>query len=638
MVFVGSFEGEKKGKGRTFLQTMKEQYPQKFVTLREAFRHVHRGDRIFVGTGCGEPVYLVKALIHYAEEQPKALVDAEILHIWTLGVAPYTDHKFKQNFRHNAFFIADNTRAAVNEGIADYTPIFLSEVPELFKRRVIPIDVALVQLSVPDKFGYMSYGINVDIVKSAVENANLVIAQINAHMPRVLGDSFVHINEVDCLIPHDEPLLEYKASVPDELSQRIGRYVARLVENESTIQIGYGKIPSAILSSLEGKRDLGIHTELLSDEMVRLMQRGVVNNSKKSMHRDKTIAAFCMGNKETYEYLDDNPQIELHPVEYTNNPMVIARNRRMTAINTALEVDLTGQVTAESLGSTFYSGIGGQADFMRGATLSEGGRTIIALPSTGRGGDKSRIVPFLRQGAGVTLTRGDVHYVVTEYDIAYLHGKNIRERALSLISIAHPTFRSWLLEEAKKYNLIFQDQKFIPGSTGQYPEEFEIYRTTKGSIEILLRPVKLTDEPLLKAFFHALSDRTIYKRFAFSRTDMPHERLQEFVVIDYSKEMVILAIVVQGVREEVVGVGQYAIDNATNMADPAIVVRDDFQNRGVGRAILEYLTELAQKHGILGFDGEVLFDNQALIYLLEKMNFSMRKKLEGGVYRVKVTF
>jgi acyl-CoA hydrolase/GNAT superfamily N-acetyltransferase len=625
-------------KGGAFLQKMKEQYPEKFVSVKEAFRHIHRGDRIFVGTGCGEPVFLVKSLIQYAEEQPKALVDAEILHIWTLGVAPYTDQKFRQNFRHNAFFIADNTRSAVNKGIADYTPIFLSEVPDLFNRRIIPIDVALVQVSLPDKFGYMSYGINVDIVKSAVRNANLIIAQINAHMPRVLGDSFVHMKEVDFFIPYDEPLLEYKPAVPDELSRGIGRYVARLVEDNSTIQVGYGKIPSAILSSLEEKRDLGIHTELLSDGMVKLMQKGVVNNSQKSIHRDKTVATFCMGSKDTYEYLDDNPQIELHPVEYTNNPLIIARNKKMTAINTALEVDLTGQVTAESLGFTFYSGIGGHADFMRGATLSEGGKTIIALPSTAQGGNVSRIVPFLQKGAGVTLNRGDVHYIVTEYGIAYLHGKNIRERALSLISIAHPKFRPWLLDEAKEYNLIFKDQKFIPGSKGQYPEELEIYRTTKVGLEILLRPAKLPDEPLLKKFFYSLSDRTIYKRFASARTDMLHERLQEFVAIDYSKEMVILATVKRGVREEVIGVGQYAIDGATNMADPAIVVRDDFQNKGVGRMILEYLTELAQKHGLLGFDGEVLFDNQALIHLLEKMNFTMEKRLEEGVYRINITF
>ncbi len=418
---------------------MNKIYPEKFAPEEKIFSYIHPGDKIFVGTGCGEPQYLVSALINYVKSYPKALLDTEVLQVWTLGVAPYTDEKFKQNFRHNSFFIGNNIRDAVNKGLADYTPIFLSEIPNLFYRGLIPIDVALVQTSPPDKHGYMSLGISVDITKAAVETAKLVVAQVNSNMPRVHGDGFIHIKDVDFIIPHDEPILEYKSEADTETAQRIGKYVSSLIEDGDTIQVGYGSIPNAILANLYDKKHLGVHTELLSDGIVELMQKGVIDNTKKNINRGKTIGTFCMGKKETYEYLHDNPVIEFRTVDYTNNPLIIAQHDNMTAINSALEIDLTGQASAESIGKIFYSGIGGQADFMRGAVLARNGKTILTLQSTAENGKFSRIVPFLKEGAGVTLNRGDIHYVVTEYGIAYLHGKNIRERAMELIAIAHPT-------------------------------------------------------------------------------------------------------------------------------------------------------------------------------------------------------
>ncbi len=287
--------------------------------------------------------------------------------------------------------------------------------------------MALIQTSLPDDHGYMSLGISVDIVKAAVESASLVIAQVNSYMPRVHGETFINIKNVDFIVSYDKPLLEFEASVPDDIAQRIGTYVSRIIQDGDTIQVGYGTIPNAIMSHLNNKKNLGIHTELLTDGVIELMKNGVVDNTRKELNKGKTVAAFCMGRKETYEYLHDNPSIEFRPVSYTNNPLVIARHKNMTAINSALEIDLTGQATAESLGRIFYSGIGGQADFMRGAVLSQGGKTILALQSTAENDTISRIVPNLKEGAGVTLTRGDIHYVVTEYGIAYLHGKNIRE-------------------------------------------------------------------------------------------------------------------------------------------------------------------------------------------------------------------
>jgi len=622
-----------------WLEHLKKQYPQKLAAEEEIFANIHPGDRIFVGTGCGEPQYLVEALVRYVESNPKAFFDAEILQVFTLGVAPYTDEKFRRNFRHNSFFIGHNTREAVNNGLADYTPIFLSDVPALFSRRFIPLDVVLVQTSPPDVHGYLSLGISVDIVKAAVDSAQKVIAQVNSYMPRVHGDSFIHLRDVDYIIPRDEPLLEYQGEVPGEIARRIGEYVSHIIEDGDTIQVGYGDIPSGVVGNLYEKKNLGVHTELLSDGVVKLIEKGVVDNSKKSLLRGKTVAAFCMGSRESYDFLNDNPAVEFRTVDFTNNPLVIARNRNMVAINTALEIDLTGQATAESRGHKFYSGIGGQADFMRGAVLSEGGKTILALQSTARRGSVSRIVPLLGEGAGVTLTRGDLHYVITEYGIAYLHGKNIRERAMALIAIAHPDFRTWLIEEAKKLALIYKDQAYLPGKRGEYPEELETYRTTKSGLKLLLRPVKISDETLLKDFFYSLSDKSMYKRFLTRRRDMPHYMLQDmFVVIDYTREMVILAVKELEGMETIVGVGQYGIDESSHTAEVALVVGDEYQNMGIGTELLSYLIYLAKKQGMLGFTGTVLPENKAIIRLMEKLGFEIEKRFSDGVYILKMNF
>lgn len=621
-----------------YCDELKKIYPKKFVSEAEIFSHIHRGDRIFIHTACGEPQYLVQALIQYVESNPKAFFDAEVFQVWTLGVAPYTDEKFKYNFRHNSFFVGTNSREAVNRGMADYTPIFLSRVPDLFYRGMVPINVALVQTSPPDAHGYMSLGVSVDIVKAAVEKASIVIAQINNHMPRVHGDGFINIENVDFIICHDEPLLEYEAVLPDEVAQQIGKYVARIVQDGDTIQVGYGSLPNAILANFSDKNNLGVHSELLTDGMVELIKKGVIDNSRKTLNRGKTVATFCMGHQKTYEYIHDNPAFEFRAIDYTNNPLTISRQQNMTAINAALEIDLTGQATAESLGKTFYSGIGGQADFMRGAVLAPGGKTILAIQSTAEWGQVSRIVPFLREGAGVTLMRGDIHYVVSEYGIAYLHGKNVRERAMELIAIAHPQFRPWLIEKAKQANLIYRDQAFIPGKKGEYPEHLETYRTTSEGFSLLLRPVKISDEPLLKDFFNFLSDQSLYRRFISVRKDTPHERLQEFVVIDYTKEMVILATIKDAEVEKVVGVGQYGINETNHTAEVALVVRDEDQNKGVGLELFSYLTYLAKREGLLGFAAEVLVENKPMLHLFEKMGFDIQKRNEQGVYEMKMAF
>ena len=579
---------------------------------------------------------MVGQLVEYVEANPKAFFDTEILHVWTLGVVPYTDEKLKNTFRFNSFFVSHNIRQAVNQGLADYTPIFLSEVPAMFRRKQVKIDVALVQVSLPDKHGYCSLGVSLDITRSAVENADLVIAQINSHMPRVHGDTFIHISQFDHLVSHNEALLEYQPPPPDpEITRKIGYYVAQIIEDGDTIQVGYGSLPDAILASLGDKRHLGVHTELLKDGLIDLMKKGVVDNSMKSKDRGKLVASFCMGTKETYDFIHDNPAIQFKELDYTSNPMVIGQQEHMTALNTGLEIDLSGQASTESIGSTFYSGIGGLANFMRGSVLAPYGKNILALQSTSRDGESSRIVPALQEGAGVTLTRGDLYYVVTEYGIAFLHGKNIRERAMALIAIAHPKFRPRLIEEAKKRKLIYKDQTYFSGEKGEYPAHLETYRTTKRNLRIFLRPVKISDETIVKDFFYSLSDKSIYQRFLTGRRQLSHEELQKrFVVIDYTREMVILAVKRYLGQEVITGIAQYCIGENNLSAEVSIVVRDDFQTKGIGFELLSYLVTVAKNQGLHTFTADILPDNTAVFRLIEKLGLEFDRKWEGGLIHI----
>jgi acyl-CoA hydrolase/GNAT superfamily N-acetyltransferase len=621
------------------LEQIRKLFPGKFQSEKTLFAHINPGDRIFIGTGCGEPQYLTRALINYIESNPKAFIDAEVFQVWTLGVVPHTAEKFKRNFRHNTFFIGANTRDSVNRGLADYTPAFLSRVPHLLRRGSIPINLALIQISPPDDHGFSSLGISVDIVKAAVENAALVVAQINAAMPRVHGDTFIHLKDADFIVPHDEPLLEYETNAPSDVAERIGKHVGRIVEDGDTIQVGYGSMPNAILRALAGKKNLGVHTELFTDGLAQLMKTGVITNTEKSIDREKTVAAFCMGTKETYSFINDNPAIEFRTIDYTNNPSIISSIRNITAINSALEIDLTGQATAESIGKVFYSGIGGHADFMRGAALAPGGKSILVLQSTAQNEQVSRIVPFLQEGAGVTLCRGDVHYVVTEFGIAYLDGKNIRERAMSLIAIAHPKFQTSLIEAAREHSLIYKDQTHVWGKSGHYPEELESYRTIGSGESLLLRPVRMSDEPLLKEFFYSLSETTLYKRFVMTPDGMPHERLQQlFMATDFAREMVILAVFDREGKEELAGVAQYRGNEGSHTAEVALVVRDEYQNKGIGTEMLTHLRYIAKKQGLLGFTAEVLRDNRAMLHVFEKVGFNTEREILAHVCTLRLGF
>jgi acyl-CoA hydrolase/GNAT superfamily N-acetyltransferase len=601
-------------------------YEEKVRTPEQAIGTIKRGDKVFIGSGAAEPQILVKALI----DSSGRLADNRIMHIMTLGVAPYTEEKFTDQFRHNAFFIGANTRQAVAEGRADYTPVFLSEIPALFRTGHIPIDV-------PDKHGFCSYGVSTDVVKSASESATRVIAEINPQMPRALGDCFINVDDIDLLVPVDVPLLYSHNEKADDVARRIGRNIANLIEDGSTLQMGIGTIPDSVLHYLTDKKDLGIHTEMFSDGFMELVGKNVINNSKKTIHPGKTVASFCIGSQKLYDYVNDNPSIEFHPTEHTNDPFIVCQNDRMCAINSAIEVDLSGQVCADSLGSMFYSGIGGQVDFIRGAARSKGGKPIIALPSTAKNDTLSRIVVNLKEGAGVVTTRGDVHYVVTEWGVAYLHGKNIRERAMALINIAHPKFRKRLLEGAKKLNYIYKDQLLTPEEVA-YPEELETTMTTKDGAELIIRPIRPTDEEMLSDMFYDLSDQTIINRFFSMLKSMPHRKLQQFCCIDYTGEMSLAAITDDGPKSKIVGLGSYHLNPATHKAEIAFLVADAWQGKGIGTYMMRSLVKIAKARNIKGFTAEVLRDNLAMIALMHKSGVPTKSEIVDGSYLFTMDF
>ncbi|MGD0698005.1 MAG: acetyl-CoA hydrolase/transferase C-terminal domain-containing protein [Terriglobia bacterium] len=421
-------------------------YKKKLCTPEEALLVVHSGMRVYIQPGCAEPETLVEALLKRAP----SVHDVEVVHLLTLGNADYVAPEMEGHFRHNAMFIGGNVREAINEGRADYTPIYLSEIEELFESGAMPLDVALIQVSPPDSHGFCSFGVGVDTTLTAARFARHVIAQVNDQMPRTYGDSFIHVSQIHVFVESSRPLCELPKPEITDLHEAIGRNVAGLIDNGAVVQTGIGGIPNAALPLLMDRKDLGIHSETVSDNLIPLIEAGVVTGARKNFRPRKVILAFVLGTKKLFDFVENNPIFEFHPTAYTNDPLLIARNDNMVAINSALQVDLTGQVCSDSLGTYFYSGIGGQVDFLRGAAHSKGGKPIIALPSTAKNGTISRIVCTLDVGAGVVTSRGLVRYVVTEYGVAYLHGKTIRERAKSLIEIAHPKFRDELYEYCEK--------------------------------------------------------------------------------------------------------------------------------------------------------------------------------------------
>jgi acyl-CoA hydrolase/RimJ/RimL family protein N-acetyltransferase len=615
-------------------ENWQQNYSEMISTASAAVKRVRSGQRVFVGTGCAMPQTLVNALTARAGQ----LADVEITHLLTFGEAPYAHKKLQDKFRVNSFFIADNVREVIQEGYGDYTPVFLSDIPRLFKSGQVPLDVALIQVSPPDVNGMCSLGVAVDIVKSAAENASLVIAEVNPRMPRVFGDASLDIYDIDVLVPVDTELMEVQPSPTSEITRSIGENVAALVENGSTMELGIGGIPHSILEFLKGKEDLGIHTEMLTDDIIDLIESGTITGAKKTLDRGKVVASFCMGTRKLFDYIDNNETFAFHPTEYVNDPYVIGQQHKMVAINVALEVDLTGQVCADSLGTRFFSGIGGQVDFNRGAARSHGGRAIIAMPSTAQGGGVSRITTHLTPGAGVVTSRGDVHYVVTEYGVAYLHGKSVQERALALISIAHPEFREQLLKEAIDSRYVRQEMVDVGGKILVGPREFRFSHLMDDGTEIMARPIHPTDQPRMKELLYKLSEAAVYYRFFTHLKRFTQKEIQQFVYIDHRQDEAMVVTVPEAHGEMIIGVGRYYLDTKTNRAEVAFVVADDWQKRGIGKFLLLTLTRIAKRNGIRGFTAEVLAENKAMQVVLERSGLKVSSTLHDRVYSYVLDF
>lgn len=613
-------------------------YNKKEVTLTKAIKdYINPGDRIFIDSGCSEPIELTKKLIELGVELP----DIEIMHFLSLSDLDYyeTAGGIEDLFRHNAFFIGKSLRKYIKAGQADYTPMLLSEIPWLFKLGKMHLDTALIQVSPPDKYGFCSYGINVDIVKPIAESAEYVVAEINPKMPRTLGDSFIHMDDIDAYVLTDHDIIDFNYGEPDEVSQKIAKFVASLIEDNSTIQMGIGQIPNAVTNELGEKKDLGVHSEVFSDGIVDLVEKGVITCKKKTIHKDKIICSFVMGSKQLYDFVDDNPMVEFHPCDYTNDPYIISQNRKQVAINAALSVDLTGQVNSDSIGHQFYSGIGGQVDFVRGAARAIDGKPIMVLPSTAQLKDGtmiSRIVPFLQPGTGVVVTRGDVHYLVTEWGIAYLYGKSIRERVLEMINIAHPDFREELLEHAKKWNYLYSDQKLpssINGRISIYPEKYETMKELKNGKTIKIRPVKPTDERIIQELHYSLDEKDRYLRFFSPVKDFRHKKMQPMVNIDYTTNMILVVEYSENGQERIVALGAFFKTFNPSLAEISFVVHKDWRGLGITRFLLKYLAQIGKELGYKTFGGSILIENRPMLHIINNSGYNLKlKKIEEGVF------
>ncbi|MDR3557710.1 MAG: GNAT family N-acetyltransferase [Syntrophobacteraceae bacterium] len=592
---------------------------------------IRSGHRVFMGSGCGEPQCLAQTL----EAKLPRLSDLEVLHILTVGKPRFTDAGLDQ-CRLKSFFVASANREAVAGGRADYTPINMVDIPGLFRSGAMPIDVALIQVSPPDDHGFCSYGIAVDITKAAAQTARYVIAQVNPMMPRSLGDSFIHVSHIDAFVEHEEPLLEVRLPIMNQIALDIGRHVAGLVEDGSTIRAGVGSISVASLYALENKKDLGVHTDMLTDAYLHLVKKGAITNARKTLHPGKIVASFCLGTRELYDFVDNNPMVALYPVDYTNDFAVIGENDRMVTINSALEVDLSGQVCADSLGYEIYSGVGGTIDFVRGAKGSRGGKAIMVMPSTTFDSSRSRIVPALMEGAGVVTTRGGVEYVVTEYGVAALQGKSLKERALALISIAHPDFRDELMEAAGKINYLDKDAKRWAGTSAIYPHECEHSHDLPRVGKVFFRPSKPIDERAVKEFFYSLPRTEAYLRFPTLLKAYPLYDVKAIVNTDYHREMCVLGFAGEKDTGRIISLAHYHLDEDAVTAELDFAVHPDFGRGGVATAMIRHMAQRGAARGIKTLISYVSVGNEPAFGVFEKLGFAVDRALSGGVYEIRV--
>lgn len=585
------------------------------ITADEAIATIKNGSRVFIGSGCGEPQHLIHTLANNQN-----INDIMVFQMLAHTLADYLNDKtFLQRFSIKLFFVPINMQQAIFEGKVDYIPTYLSQLPQLFRNKQIVIDTVLIQISPPDMFGIASLGVSVDVTLEAVKSAKTVIAQINPRMPRTHGDGFLHIKDIDYLVPFEEELICIdQEKVEEKTASRIAQYVKDLVDDGSTLQVGYGHVPYALLPYFDNKNDLGIHTHMISDAFIPLIKAGIITNKYKNFMTGRAVATFCMGTRIAYDYIDNNIQFYFGTADWVNTPGIIGKNDNFISISSALEVDLTGQVCSDSVGRQFFSGTGDQSNFIRGATLSKGGLSIIALPSTAKGGQVSRIVANLSAGAGVATLRSDVNFVVTEYGIAQLKGKSISQRVIELCQIAHPNFRASLIEDAKRNRYIFPDQLPPLAEDLIFIEEYKSRIKLKNGKTMSLRPLVPSDEIAYRNFFYSLTKETVYMRFFHVVTIFSREMAQQdWATIDYRNNISLIGLVPNRSTKDVVAVGTYAKINDT-WAEVAFVVREDFQSLGIARYIFMELEKIASINGFKGFFATTLPENTAMINLCKK--------------------
>ena len=613
----------------------KSEYEKKKTAPETALRSIKPGQRVFISSGCGEPRHLVGAL----EALHAEFSDVELLHSFSLGKHSFTSARYKDSFRVKSFFVASGTRGAVSTGHADYTPIHFRHVPELFRSGRLPLHVALIQVSPPDEQGYCTFGISVDIGKSAAESAAVVIAQVNPSMPRVYGDNRIHVDDINFIVEHEEPLLEYRLPTPTEIQHRIAEKVAGLVEDGSTIATGLAPTSAQAARSLRGKKELGIHTDVLHDALLDLIESGAVTNRQKKTFPGKVVASCCIGTRRLYDFVHENPDVELHPTEVVNDPAFIASNDKMVSISPAIELDLTGQVCADSQGHRIFSGFGGYADFMDGADLSNGGKKIVVIPSTSPDGSRSRIVPQLTPGSGVVMSRASVQYVVTEFGTADLLGLSIRERTVALIDIAHPRFRKQLMSDAKRMHYVYEDQVLSDDQRRLYPDRWETKHGFKDGLNVRFRPIKPTDERALQELYYFMPREDVRTRFFLPMKAFPHRDVQSMCNIDYLNQMTIVGTLGEGGAESIMAVAHYIREEGRDTAEVDFAVNRKYQNTGIGSFLMNYLIEIARANGVKGFDAFILRTNMGMIRVFRKTGFNMLTELqEDDVLHIQLRF
>ncbi len=582
----------------------------KICTAQEAVATIKPGSQIFAGTACATPRSLLGAL----ESLENAPDDVTIYSFLTDGAMPVKDDRPVTKYRHKCFFVGLDNREAIQDGLAEYIPISLALVPSLIENGRFRIDEAFIQVSAPDRNGYVSLGVSVDITLSAARNAKRIIAEVNPNMPFTFGDSMIHLDQIELLVIHDVPVIEYVHPIIDAVAQQVASYIAGIIEDESTLQIGVGRIPSEALRYLTNRRDLGIHTDVITDVVFDLIRQGIVTGRKKTIHRDKVVASYCLGTKQFYEFIHMNPMFDFHPIEYVCDPLIIARNRRMVSVTQAFAIDLTGEICTDQIGGRFYGGVSTQPEFLRGAARSEGGKPIVCLSST-YGNGESNILPYLLPQEGAGVSRSDIHYVITEYGVAYLFGKSIRERALSLIEIAHPDHRPLLLEEAKRLGYIPVSQTL----KSQYAYEIEAERTVtlKNGKTVLLRPARASDGGNITKLFYTLTEDDIYTRFFSKLRAISFTQAQQLCNVNFEDEVAFIAAFGERENEVIAGSACYFLNPSTNIAEVGYMVAKEWQSCGLGTALQNHMRDYAIKKGIRGFKTEVMNDNTRMIALAQ---------------------